>query len=315
LILLLVVVVVVTNSQSLRDNNPDYCIRESVRESCTVTNPAPFDKVDDIDIIDVYHLEAPIFESVYGDFFGRLHGFHSAIGFFDRTTGNNYTAEYDAFYEVGNGTFPNIIEVNGTKEIIWCNAGNVCSYPFINTSYWSPEVFHTASMTLMTRINGSVFNKFNQWMISYNTTNAIYQTWDVWTAFGKNHFVGSNTCDDFVVQGLQFLATQGAVYNCSTLFKRDYLNVYSDKPVPVDFELEKNDIMKYYEALYFFKGQSIIEIIEQLFSVVELKKYIYIQGSYYHLNLRFPYVDIRYELAPVPNCPFPYPYVRVGGDE
>eukprot|EP01133_Synstelium_polycarpum_P010878 gene10878-12674_t len=293
-----------------QDNDPDVCIQKIIREDCP-TNPAPFQPINELNVLDVYYLQAPIFEGVYGDLFGELGGYHAAIGFYDITSGLNYTAEYDAFFEVANGTFPNIIENNGTKDILWCNKGILCSFPAINNTYWDPKFFSSASKTYMTTINGTVFNNFNQWMVGYNDTNPNYQTFDLWNNFGESLFIQSNTCDDFAVAGFDYLASQGAFFDCDIVFKRDYINLYTEKPIPVDYETEKDHIIKYYSAFNIHKGESILEIIENLFSIVGLKKYVYIQGNYYQLNMNFPFVDIRYEYAPLPGCPAPFSQDKV----
>ncbi|EFA74769.1 hypothetical protein PPL_11801 [Heterostelium album PN500] len=269
---LLLVSLVLTAVHSYTDNDPVFCQQAHYREDCP-TNPGPFDPVNEDDIIDVYYMQAPIFESVYGDIFGKLGGYHSALGFFNLNTKINYTAEYDAFFEVANGTFPNVVDNNnGTKDLVWCNAGITCAFPAINTTYWDPKFFSTASMTFMTSINGSVFNKFSPWMLSYNNTNP----------------------------------TQGAYFDCDTqILKRDYVNIYSEKPVPVDYETEKEDIVKYYSAFSIHKGESILDIIKNIFSVIGLKKYIYIEQNYYRLELNFPFVDLRYDYDALPGCPIP----------
>ncbi|GAM24963.1 hypothetical protein SAMD00019534_081380, partial [Acytostelium subglobosum LB1] len=257
-------------------------------------------------VVKVYYMQAPIFEAMYGNLFGELGGFHSALGFFDQTTGMNYTAEYDAYYEVLNGSFPNIVEVNGTKELLWCNKGTLCTFPSVNLTYWDPSIFPSASLTYLSTINGATFNKFSQWMLSYNDTNPNYQTWDVWDSFGDNLYLQSSTCDDFVVAGVEYLYSLGSTFECDTVFKRDYINIYSSKPVMISFKEEKEDILKFFEVFHFTKGESFIDVIKQVMSIFDLKKYFYDdKGNYYRLDLNFPYVDIKYEFAKLPGCPQP----------
>eukprot|EP01132_Coremiostelium_polycephalum_P002854 gene2854-3546_t len=286
------------------DNDPVLCKQKVRNEDCP-TVPRPFDTVDDDDVIDVYYLQAPLFEGMFGDLFGKLGGYHSAVGFYDRTTGINYTAEYDAYFEVANGTFPNVLNTNGSKELLWCNAGILCTFPYINETYWDPAHFSTASKTYMATINGALFNKFNSWMVNYNETFPIYQTWTIWDQFGKNNFLQSTTCDDFTSAAFDFLHTVGVNYNCSTIFKRDFLNLYSEKPVPVDWETEQDSIMKFYEVFDFKTGGSIMQLIKKLFSVIGLKKYIYVNGDYYRLSLNYPFIDLRYAYVQLPGCPMP----------
>ncbi|KYR01906.1 hypothetical protein DLAC_01410 [Tieghemostelium lacteum] len=285
----------------LPDNDPQLCQQKIQREDCPII-PYPFTSVDDNDQIEVWYLQAPIFEGMFGNFFGKLKGFHSAVGFYDLTTGLNYTAEYDAYYEVANGTVPNIVNINGTKEILWCNAGILCSIPFINETYWDPAIFSTASKTYMTTINGAQLNKFSEWMQEYNISNPNYQTWDIWNKFGESLWMSSNTCDDFAANAFQYLFEIGATYDCSIVFKRDYLNIYSQQPTLVDYESNKDSIIKFYEAFDIRKGESYFQIIEDIISIIGLEKYIYYQDNYYLLQLNYPFLDLKYDFAPVPGC-------------
>ncbi|EGG24057.1 hypothetical protein DFA_06195 [Cavenderia fasciculata] len=303
IICFLVAVVAVTLA-SVYDNDPELCKQRVVREDCP-TVPAPFDNVNSNDVIEVYYLQAPIFEGLYGDFGGKLGGYHSALGFYDLTTGINYTAEYDAYYEVANGTFPNIMNINGTDEVVWCNAGILCAFPWINATYWDSKHFSTASRTYMTTINGSVFNQFIPWSISYNNSNPIYQTWDVWNSYGQDLYVPSNTCDDFAVAAFNFLYSRGSTYDCNIVLKRDYINLFSEKPVPVDYEENKDEIIRFYQAFNVQKGESFLTILENLLSIVGLPKFIYIQEQYLQLSLNFPFADLKYDFAPLPGCPAP----------
>ncbi|EGC31548.1 hypothetical protein DICPUDRAFT_50132 [Dictyostelium purpureum] len=303
ILLLLATATTITKSQGIPDNDPELCVQRIKREDCPET-PSSWGKFDEDDVIDVYYLQAPIFEGMFGNFFGRLGGYHSAVGFYDITTGQNYTAEYDAYYEVGNGTLPNIIDVNGTKEILWCNAGILCSIPFVNETYWDPKYFSTASKTFMATINGTQLNQYIEWMESYNTTNPIYQTWDVWNNYGKDLYVPSTTCDDFTAASFDFLYTAGARYNCSTVFKRDYVNLFSEKPEPVVFTEHRDEIIRFYESLMDRSG-SILDIIERIIGIVGLNKYLYYQGDYYLLKLNWPFMGVKYDYAPVAGCPLP----------
>ncbi|KAF2077281.1 hypothetical protein CYY_001406 [Polysphondylium violaceum] len=289
-----------SRDQSLPDNDPVLCQQRIQREDCPVS-PAPFEPVDDTNVIQVYYLQAPIFEGMFGNFFGKLGGYHSAVGFYDLTTGLNYTAEYDAFYEVGNGTVPNIVYVNGTKDILWCNSGIVCAVPFVNATYWDPAVYSTASKTYMATIDGATFNKYSQWMVTYNNSNPIYQTWDVWNNYNQELYIQSSTCDDFADASFAFLNSVGVQYNCSTIVKRDYVNIYSQKPVLVDYDVHKLDIISFYEV-FDFRTHSFLEVLKKLVSMIGLKKYLYIQGEYYLLELNFPFIGLKYDFAPLPGC-------------
>ncbi len=40
--------------------------------------------IPDDNLIDVYYLEAPVFEGFFGPVFGLINGYHTAVGFYDR---------------------------------------------------------------------------------------------------------------------------------------------------------------------------------------------------------------------------------------
>ncbi|KAN0003462.1 hypothetical protein ACTFIZ_009621 [Dictyostelium cf. discoideum] len=303
IILLLFVSLFVTFVLSqIPDNDPELCQQRIQREDCPQT-PVPWGTFNEDDEIEVYYMQAPVFEAVFGNFFGKLGGYHSAIGFYDLTTGLNYTAEYDAIFEVGNGTLPNIINVDGKDELLWCNAGILCTVPYINETYWDKNIYSTASKTYMGTINGTQLNQYIEWMQQYNISNPVYQTWDVWNNYGQDLFVPSTTCDDFTQASIEHLGSIGINYNCSTVFKRDYINLFTEKPQPIDFTEHYDDIFKFYEAVLDIKEGSIAQIIERILSIVGLKKYIYVQGEYYLLELNYPFMNAKYDYITLPGCP------------
>jgi len=93
--------------------------------------------VDDSHSFDVWFLEAPLFEAVFGRLLGKENLLHNAIGLHNTNTGESWTIEYDAENEVFNATFPYVVtNDNGTRSLSWLNGGGVCITHGINQTFW-----------------------------------------------------------------------------------------------------------------------------------------------------------------------------------
>ena len=117
----------------------------------------------------------------------------------NRTTGINYTVEYDAMSEVPNATFPFIMTYpNGSEYLKWYNGGGICVSQGVNDTYYNHK------RTFVSVINGTIFNQFINWLPQDNKTYNHYETWCVfnkWNGADSRAFINSSTCVDFNWRG------------------------------------------------------------------------------------------------------------------
>ena len=114
------------------------------------------------------------------------------------TSGQNYTAEYDAIYEVANATLPFIrYYPNGSQYLEWKNEGGICFMQGMDTDYYNHN------MTLMATISGHIFNQLMEWMPSDNATWPTYELFYVWDEFRHDKYIQSSTCVEFTWRLLQ----------------------------------------------------------------------------------------------------------------
>lgn len=59
---------------------------------------------------------------------------HDAIGFASSETGRNYTMEWYELFQLGNCTFPHLIEEKVAP--FWCNQGAACFFEGIDDVHW-----------------------------------------------------------------------------------------------------------------------------------------------------------------------------------
>jgi len=249
------------------------------------------------DLLDVWYLEAPVFEGNYGPLFGYVGGFHVAIGFRDRNSGINYTIDYQAYAEVVNATIPWIVQLpNGTQELYWNNRGAICVRPFINDTYWSHK------MTFMTTISGNMFNQYLQWIQPYNVTNSVYEVWTVypsWTA--TTPWFQSTDCDTFAWDTWRFLYNLGATYDPDLVARHTRVCLYTQEPQLVNLTdpVWRSKVFDFYAQFHQKNASTITDIIKILLDVVELDKFVYYHGNYYQVTFELPFFAIRYDPDPV----------------
>jgi len=251
--------------------------------------------------LQVWYLEAPVFEGYFGPLFGYLDMFHSAFGILDLTTGINYTVEYDAMQEVPNATFPFVFTYpNGSEYLQWFNGGGICVSQGVNDTYYNHK------KTLISVINGTQFNSFINWLPSDNNTYNHYETWCVynkWDGTDSKAFIASSTCVDFNWRGFGKLYELGAKFNYDTHPRRDFINLYAGGIKEVNYwdPLWNTKIIKFYKDLYVYSAKSISEMILWLIEDIFDDKFVYSGGKYYLLDpFHYPFLGVEYRYDPLP---------------
>lgn len=290
----------------------DFCQQALYLEGCHGHNPFP--SFNDTDVIDVYYDEAPVFERKEGDKLGELHLYHGAVGFRDRTNGLNFSSQFDAFYEVGNATFPHVVIDNTTNQttIIWCNKGVVCWNDFINETYYNQTLFPSAQTTLVGTVNGTIMNKLIDWLPRKNKSDDVYETWIVQSANGEVYF-NSSTCVDYVWDVFGKLTELGADLNTSLSLRRNNINLFVKRPPEAVNSSDPEvwaDILKFYQLVGDIKlpyernvFAALIHLLEQIVEylpeIEEATKYVYVNHTYYKVELEFPFISITYDVQPL----------------
>lgn len=247
-------------------------------------------------------MQAPAFEGFFGNLFKALGGYHSAFGVVNLNTGQNFTIEYDAMYEVLNATIPFISKnPDGSTNLTWYNQGGICVQPYLNQSYYS------AGFQYVTTVNGTVFNRFLDWTVGDNSTYSEYELFysmDSWKGPTQSTiYVNSSTCYDFNWRGMQFLYSQGATIRTTDPMKHDYIVLYSAKPQQVSFQdpVWRDEIIKFYESIHLHLHAPWEQWIEFLEDLLLGNKFLYAQGQYWLIEpMHFPYIGRHYEAQPLP---------------
>ncbi|XP_055398662.1 ceroid-lipofuscinosis neuronal protein 5 isoform X2 [Bubalus kerabau] len=129
---------------SFRPEPDPYC--QAKYTFCPTGSPIPVMKDDDV--IEVFRLQAPVWEFKYGDLLGHLKIMHDAIGFRSTLTEKNYTMEWYELFQLGNCTFPHLRpEMNAP---FWCNQGAACFFEGIDDSHWKEN----GTLVLVATISG-----------------------------------------------------------------------------------------------------------------------------------------------------------------
>lgn len=259
----------------------------------------------DTDMLEVYYAQAPVFEAVFHNLFGYLHGYHCAFGVVNKHSGAEWTLEYDAYSEVLNSTLPIIgHNADGSIKLEWYNRGHNCLAAGFNRSYYHTE------QQLVTTITGSQWNKMLEWTVKDNSTWPEYELWYVYDRWNgvenSTRWMNSSTCYDYNWRGFQFLYDVGAKLNYSQVYKHDYINLYSDKPQKVDYNdpLTRWKVNKFFSSWHLHFNDTAAEILEFLETILIGDKYIYAYGDYWLLpKMHHPYVGNVYTYQPLPGTP------------
>lgn len=229
---------------------------------------------------------------------GYVHAYHCALAFFDRTSGQNWTVEYDAYSGVPNATFPEMQKDNATGDttLVWFNNGSVCVRPFYNESYWK------IGQTPVATINGTIFNAFWPWIEKYNVTLPTYQLWNVYPAYNSSLDTGASVntqdCFEFVWDSFRWLLYVGVQFYDKIAPARDFINLYSLTPQLVNMSDpgEASDVMQFYSQLESEKVSTVTDFVMLLIKMAPYDKFIYVNDEYYKLSFVFPYFAIRYDV-------------------
>ncbi|XP_032720105.1 ceroid-lipofuscinosis neuronal protein 5 isoform X1 [Lontra canadensis] len=305
---------------SFRPEPDPYC--QAKYTFCPTGSPIPVMKGDDI--IEVFRLQAPVWEFKYGNLLGHLlleskkgspeEGarqkiMHDAIGFRSTLTGKNFTMEWYELFQLGNCTFPHLRpEMNAP---FWCNQGAACFFEGIDDIHWKEN----GTLVLVATISGNTFNEMAKWVKQDNETGIYYETWTVQASpeRGAETWFESYDCSKFVLRTYKKLAELGAEFKkIETNYTRIFL--YSGEPTylgnetsvfgPTGNKTLALAIKKFY---YPFKPHSSTK--EFLFSILQIfdavivhrEFYLFYNFEYWLLPMKFPFIKITYEEIPLPN--------------
>uniref|UniRef100_H2ZSF0 Bis(monoacylglycero)phosphate synthase CLN5 n=1 Tax=Latimeria chalumnae TaxID=7897 RepID=H2ZSF0_LATCH len=261
------------------------------------------------DTIEVFRLQAPVWEFKYGDLLGHFKIMHDAVGFRSSLTHRNYTMEWYELFQLGNCTFPHLRPELETP--FWCNQGAACFFEDIDDLHWKQN----GSMIKVAEITGNVFNKMAKWVKEDNATGIYYETWTVEAAPSPNATVWfeSYDCSRFVLRVYQKLAELGAAFNNKLQTNYTRIFLYSGEPTylgndtsifgPRGNKTLASDIKAFYYP--FRPHQSLKEFLISLLEIYDeviLKKtfYLYYNFGYWLLPMKSPYIKILYEEIPLP---------------
>ncbi|XP_027793873.1 bis(monoacylglycero)phosphate synthase CLN5 [Marmota flaviventris] len=290
---------------SFRPEPDPYC--QAKYTFCPTGSPIPVMKSEDV--IEVFRLQAPVWEFKYGDLLGHLKVMHDAIGFKSTLTGKNYTMEWYELFQLGNCTFPHLRpEMNAP---FWCNQGAACFFEGIDDVHWKEN----GTLVLVATISGSTFNKMAKWVKQDNETGIYYETWTVQASpiKGAETWFESYDCSKFVLRTYEKLAEFGAEFKkTETNYTRIFL--YSGEPTylgnetsifgPTGNKTLASAIKKFY---YPFKPhlstKEFLLSLLQIFDSVIMHKcfYLFYNFEYWFLPMKFPFIKIIYEEIPLPN--------------
>eukprot|EP01027_Heterolobosea_sp_BB2_P011072 GEZU01016151.1.p1 GENE.GEZU01016151.1~~GEZU01016151.1.p1 ORF type:complete len:310 (-),score=91.26 GEZU01016151.1:172-1101(-) len=289
--LMIALAAAVSASVAQRPTPPEYC--EAEYPFCL--GGESLSHVDPGDVLDVYYMEAPVFAAKVGPILGYFNLYHTAIGFVNRNTGANWTVEYDAIFEVGNATLPFVVG----DDVVWCNQGAICTLTSIDFPYYT-------SVTHMAIINGKQFNDFYDWAVQANDTYTTYELWNVFDSWKEGNgemYVHSLTCGDAAWVMFGKLKELGALWtNESFSAKHDFINLYSEPPIPVDVTDPKwaAEIVNFYKDFQ-WKGKTETEIAMMMMKFLIHDKFIFVNNQYYFLKMKFPYFGFHYAVEEFPD--------------
>ncbi len=228
-----------------------------------------------------------------------------------RTSGGNWTIDYEAVAEVLNATLPHVLppdSENGTARLYWNNGGAVCAQPSINESYW------THKKTYMTSVSGSMFNRYMAWVQQYNATHTTYELWSVYEAFdtpSSAAYMSSQDCDSFAWDSWGALSALGAVFSPHLVARHDRVCLYSAAPQLVDAAdaATYQKLLAFYGAFHKRNASTLVTVLDVLLQLTTIDKFVYYRGQYYLLQMHAPFIALRYDpdALPVPVMPSPSP--------
>ncbi|KAK1170066.1 ceroid-lipofuscinosis neuronal protein 5 [Acipenser oxyrinchus oxyrinchus] len=286
-----------------------YC--QAVYQFCPTGSPdGSIPVMKDADFIEVFRLQAPVWEFKYGGLLGRFHIMHDAIGFRSTLSGRNYTMEWYELFQLGNCTFPHLRAE--AEAPFWCNQGAACFFEEIDDQHWKQN----GTLEKVSEMTGAQFNEMAKWIREDNETGIYYETWTVQTDPGPNPAVwfDSYDCSQFVHRTYRKLADMGVSFTSQLQTNYTRIFLYSGEPSFVGNDTTifgaagnktvASDIKRFYQP--FRPPQStkdflisLLEIYERV--VLEKSFYLYYNYEYWHLPMKPPYIRITYEEIPLPH--------------
>ncbi|KAM9301050.1 bis(monoacylglycero)phosphate synthase CLN5 [Morus bassanus] len=287
-----------------RPKTDPYC--QARYTFCPTGSAIPVMKEEDV--IEVYRLQAPVWEFKYGDLLGHLKIMHDAVGFRSSLTGKNYTMEWYELFQLGNCTFPHLRP--GMDAPFWCNQGAACFYEGIDDAHWKEN----GTLVLVTTISGTMFNEMAKWVKYDNETGIYYETWTVQASPDKHSVVwfDSYECSKFILRTYQKLADLGAVFK---KIQTNYTSIilFSGEPVYLGNEtsifgpLGNQTLAAAIRDFYYpFKPhRTVREFFVDLLKIIDRvilngQFYLFYNLEYWFLPMKFPYLKIIYEEVPLP---------------
>jgi len=253
------------------------------------------------DTILVYQLQAPLLKWKLGDILGKLHLFHTALGFRVQETGYEWTVEYDA-----NDFFATVVPeftttalsseeesedaLNGT-ELKWNNFGHAFAYESINSTYYDYK-------QLITKVNGTVHNQWIQWLAGANETFPVYNMFNVLNTYNadkSSYYLPSFTCYDFFEEAVRELVRLTGV--SSIAIKRNDVNLYA-REAPTIVEEVNDKIIAFYMMVTAkfnkMKELQLHEIIAELMHLIHDEIYLHHNQDYFRVKLHWPEFNWKY---------------------
>uniref|UniRef100_A0A8C3Y4I5 Bis(monoacylglycero)phosphate synthase CLN5 n=1 Tax=Catharus ustulatus TaxID=91951 RepID=A0A8C3Y4I5_CATUS len=287
-----------------RPKTDPYC--QARYTFCPTGSAIPVMKEEDV--IEVYRLQAPVWEFKYGDLLGHLKIMHDAMGFRSSLTGKNYTMEWYELFQLGNCTFPHLRP--GMDAPFWCNQGAACFYEGIDDAHWKAN----GTLVLVTTISGAMFNDMAQWVKYDNETGIYYETWTVQASPDKKSTVwfDSYECSKFIMRTYQKLADLGAVFK---KIQTNYTSIilFSGEPIYLGNETSifgpqgnktlAAAIRDFYNP--FKPHQSVREFFVDILKIIDHvilnhQFYLFYNLEYWFLPMKSPYLKVIYEEVPLP---------------
>ncbi|XP_028584182.2 bis(monoacylglycero)phosphate synthase CLN5 isoform X2 [Podarcis muralis] len=274
---------------------------------CPTGSPIPVMRDDDV--LEVFRLQAPVWEFKYGALLGHMKIMHDAVGFKSSLSGKNYTMEWYELFQLGNCTFPHLRP--NLLAPFWCNQGAACFYEGIDDAHWKEN----GTLVLVTTISGAMFNQMAKWVKYDNETGIYYETWMVKESPEEQARVWFEPyeCSKFVQRTYQKLAELGAIfkkiqtnYTTITLFSGEpvcfgnetaIFGPHGNKTLALAIRDFYSPFKPYHSVKEFFLN--LLRIFDEV--AVDHQFYLFYNLEYWFLPMKYPFMKIAYEEIPLPH--------------
>jgi hypothetical protein len=188
---------------------------------------------------------------------------------------------------------PSIVKsANGTRSLVWQNAGAAYCYAGIHGDYWTAFPGGV--------INGTAYNAYvQQFLIPFNSTWKYYEMFNVRDGDPGTVLLYSHECFDFVAKSFAFLNALGA--NVHGTMKRNLVYWTADGNVT---EIDMRDaktakkVVDFYELLELHWG-SVSSFGEFLALLGDLLLgdlfYLHVGQRYYQFQLQWPVLSVDWK--------------------